>query len=140
MRTIAAAMLALALPSAAHAGLTAQPGPAGGYRSPPIAGPPDGSRTEPGPVRVSSEISHGPAGPGVVTVGRELDRARDDIERRRDSGELSRAEARQLRREARRIEAMADRYRRDGLTQFERRELELRATELRNRTATGRTS
>jgi hypothetical protein len=139
MRTIAAAMLVLALPSAAHAGFSTQPMPESRYRPPPIVGPGDSTRTAPGPIRVSSEIGQRPAGPDVVTVSRELDRARDDIDRRRDSGELSRAEARQLRREARRIDALADRYRRDGLTDFERRELELRATELRNRTATGRT-
>ena len=69
---------------------------------------------------------------------RELDRARGDIERRRESGELSRGEARRLRREAGRIEAISDRYRRDGLSANELGELMVRASELRNRTATGR--
>ena len=150
MRTIAIALLALALPTAAHAQFRQQPMPASGSRTPPpidgrattvrtpidierdrrdIVQPRDGYTTPPIDGRVS---------PGALTVNRELDRARRDIERRRDNGELSRSEAKRLRREVRRIDAMADRYRSDGLTEFERRELELRTSELRNRTATGR--
>jgi len=119
MRSFAVALLALALSSTAHAQFAPQPLPPTGYRTPPIDG------------RVNA---------GMGAIGRELDRARRDIERRRDSGELSRSDAKRLRREVSRIDAMADRYRSDGLSEFERRELELRASELRNRTATGRTS
>ena len=118
MRTIAAALLALALPATAQAQYTPGPPPGTGYHPPPI---------------------HGSVITGDGHADRELDRARRDIERRRDRGELTRSEAKQLRREAARIDEMAARYRRDGLTQFERNELELRTTELRNRTATGRT-
>lgn len=145
MRTIAAAVLALALPSTAQAQFTPQPLPRTGYGLPPIAG---GDTTRQAPIALERRLDDGP-GPaaidprpvvGPITVGRELDRARRDIERLRDSGELSRSEVKQLRREARRIDAMTERYGRDGFSEFERRELELRASELRNRTATGRTS
>jgi hypothetical protein len=142
MRTLAAALLVLALPSAALAQFSSQPLPQTRYRPPPINGgapagaahreivqPRDGYRT----LAIDGRVN-----PGAVSFGRELDRVRRDIDRRRDSGELSRSEARALRREASRIDAMAERYRRDGFTEYERRELELRASELRNRTATGR--
>jgi hypothetical protein len=141
MRSLAASLLVLALPSAAFAQFSTQPLPESRYRPPPINGggatavrsgivqPRDGYRTPAIDGRVTA---------GALSVGRELDLARRDIDRRRDSGELSRDEARALRREANRIDAMADRYREGGFTEWERRELELRASELRNRTATGR--
>ena len=117
MRTIAAVMFVLALPTMAQARFRSEPVPDTGYHPPRIEG------------RTTS---------GGAQASRELDRARSDIKRRRDSGELTRGEARQLRREARRIEAMSQRYGRDGLSEFERRELEIRVNELRARTATGR--
>jgi len=149
MRTLAVTLLVLALPSAAHAQFSSRPMPESRYRPPPISGSAATGAGHRETDRVRSEIVQprdgyrtpaidGRVRPGAVTVGRELDRVRRDIDRRRDSGELSRSEARALRREASRIDAMADRYRRDGYTEFERRELELRASELRNRTATGR--
>ena len=133
MRTFAIALLALALPATAQAQFVPQTGyhgaaiertrstssrpPDTGYRVPEIKAPPR---------------------PGPVTYYRELERARHDIDRRRDRGEISRKEAKHLRREAARIDWMARSYRRDGLTESERNELDLRTTELRNRTATGR--
>lgn len=151
MRTIAAAMLFLALPSAAQAQFTAQPMPEARHRGPPIGGGDGTSNSQPGSIRVRSDTtrapedprlatSGGPASTGPVTFGRELDRARRDIRRQRESGQLSRSEAKALRKEADRIGQMADRYRADGFSEFERRELDLRTTELRNRTATGRHS
>ena len=147
MRTIAAAMLALALPAAAQAQFTAEaPRDTGYYRIPPTSG-----RTTSGDARVDRKLERAASDTGRRPDGdtalrshlyneRDLRRARGDIERRRDSGELTRSEAKQLRREVRRIEEMSRRYGRDGLTDYERRELELRTSELRNRTATGRTS
>lgn len=143
MRTIAAVVLVLALPSAAQAGFTSHPLPSSVSRSGPIGRPGDGPIVRaPGPNRRDRERA--PDLSQLSRTGghvyRELDRARDDIERRRDRGELSRSDAKELRREVRRIEEMSTRYGRDGLSDFERRELELRASELRNRTATGRTT
>jgi len=143
MRSIVSVVLVLALPSAAQAGFSSQPLPASVSRSDPIGRPGDGQIVrEPGPNRRDREraqdISQLSRTGGHVY--RELDRARDDIERRRNQGELSRSEAKELRREVRRIEEMSGRYGRDGFSEFERRELEVRASELRNRTATGRTS
>jgi hypothetical protein len=151
MRTIAATMLFLALPSAAHAQFTTRPMPETRYRGPSIEGGAATGASQRGPDRVRGEITQSPEGsriptvagrtsPGAVTFGDELDRARRDIRRHRDSGDLSRSEARALRKEADRIDQMADRYRLDGFSDFERRELDLRASELRNRTATGRHS
>jgi len=143
MRTIAAVMLALALPSAAQAGFSSQPLLASVSRSGPIGRPGDGQIVRaPGPNRRDRDPAPdvGQLSRTGAHVYRELDRARDDIERRRDRGELSRSEAKELRREVRRIEEMSSRYGRDGFSDFERRELELRSSELRNRTATGRTS
>ena len=151
MRTIAATLLFLALPCAAHAQFTAQPMPEARHRGPPIGGGDGTSNSQPGPIRVRSDTTRAPEGAriatvegrsstGPVTFGDELDRARRDIRRQRDSGDLSRSEARALRKEADRIDAMADRFRQDGFSELERRELEVRASELRNRTATGRHS
>lgn len=94
-------------------------------------------RTPPGSVRV----------PGVVQVrvhptsrivAHDLREARQTIERRRENGELSRREARKLRREIRRVAHLAHRYSRDGLSENERRELELRSDVLKSRSAAPR--
>jgi hypothetical protein len=131
-------MLFLALPSAAQAGFSSQPMPASVHRSTgpsPIVRQPAPDRRDRAGPRDTSELTR-----DAAYISRELDRARDDIKRHRDSGELTRSEAKELRREAHRIEEMSSRYHRDGLTEFERRELETRTSEFRNRTATGRTS
>lgn len=151
MRTIAATMLFLALSSTAHAQFTAQPIPETRHRAPPIGGGDATGASQPGPIRVRSNTTPPPEGArfatvegrdstGPVTYGDELDRARRDIRRHRDSGQLSRSEARALCKEAARIDQMADRFRQDGISELERRELDLRASELRNRTSTRRHS
>lgn len=68
-------------------------------------------------------------------AGRELRDTRRRIDRARESGALTRREARALKREARRIEAAAVRYGRDGLSDSERRELEVRTRVLREQAA-----
>jgi hypothetical protein len=68
-------------------------------------------------------------GPGI---GRELRDIRGRIDRGRETGDLSRRDARQLRREARLIGRLADRYGRDGLSPFERNELDIRTQALRS--------
>lgn len=76
---------------------------------------------------------HGPS-----TVGHDLRETRERISNGRDSGQLSKREARALRREAAQISTLADRYARDGLSDSERRELEMRAQVLRDLTAAQR--
>ncbi len=115
MRSLAVAMLVLALPASAQAGFTRQ-GP------PPRAG-------VPGIADVRTVVVPGGG-------GRELDEAREAIERRRDSGELSRREARALRREAHRIARAQEWYARDGLDEAEARALRLSAETLRHRAQT----
>jgi hypothetical protein len=139
MRTIAATMLFLALPSTAHAQFTGQPMPETRHRGPPIGGGAGSVITQPR-ERTPPPAFSGRTSTGPITIGDELDRARRDIRRHRDSGDLSRSEARALRKEADRIDQMAARYREDGFSELERRELDLRTSELRNRTATGRHS
>lgn len=142
MRVIAAALFVLALPSAAQAGFKSEPAPPGSsYRTGPINGGSAEYRREPGGPReaierqrVRSQVS---IGDGYYQ--RQLARARDDIDRRRERGELTRSEARQLRRQLGRISATARWYGRDGFSAAELGALDLRANELRNRTATGRT-
>lgn len=65
-------------------------------------------------------------------IERDLGDVRQRIRDGRDDGQLSRSDARQLRRGADRIAASADRYRSDGLSQSEARELETRARVLRD--------
>lgn len=142
MRVIATALFILALPSAAQAGFKSEPMPSGsGYRTGPINGGAAEYRRQPGGP---SEVSARQRVRGEVSLGdgyyqRQLARARDDIDRRRERGELTRSEARQLRRQLGRIRATANWYGRDGFSAAELGALELRANELRNRTATGRT-
>ncbi len=141
MRTLAAVLFALALPTAAQAQFMPQQDAGAGYRAQSMSGGSGNSRVNgrrPQDGYTTPEI-HTPRTTGPVSAGSELGRARRDIERMRDRGELSRREAKALRKEADRIGEMADRYRRDGYSESELRELDLRTTELRNRTATGRT-
>ena len=121
MRTIAAAMLVLALPVAAQAQMAP---------SSPLSG--IAPRPQPGGVRLPFTIVV-QAGAADPFVERELRDARRSIERRRDSGELTRREARRLRREAERVARLSERYGRDGLSNRERDELQLRATTVRAR-------
>jgi len=143
VRTIAIALFALALPTAAQAGFSSEPMPAGAaYRPGPING---GSAEDFGEPRPAARHVERPGARDRLSRGdgyfdRQLARARDDIDRRRERGELSRSEARQLRRQLGRIRETASWYGRDGFSSAERGALELRASELRNRTATGRTS
>lgn len=72
------------------------------------------------------------------TVDHDLRETRARIRDGRDAGQLSKREARALRREAGQISTLADRYGRDGLSDSERRELEMRAQVLRDLTAAQR--
>jgi hypothetical protein len=80
----------------------------------------------------------GDSGLGGPGAGREAQDIRRDIRAGRDSGQLSRAEARQLGREAQRIGLSARRYRRDGLSAGESRELQMRVLALRSRVSAAR--
>jgi len=88
--------------------------------------PPDRGAGLPGTFDVRVDPSDG-------VVARELRDTRRNIERRRQNGELSKREARALRREARLVAAIEDRYARDGLSDAELSELQLRADELNAR-------
>jgi len=111
MRSIAAAVILLAMPLAAQAQIA--PRQPGGARLPGLI-----------------EVRASPRDP---VAEREVRDARRDIERRRDNGELTKREARRLRREADRIDALSDRYARDGLSAAERSELQLHAQVFANR-------
>ena len=124
MRSIAAALLLLALPSAGQA-ITPQ-------AAPDTARLPGIVERNPGTTRLPSMVDLRVASYDRA-VAHDLREARESIERRRENGELSRREARRLRREVRLVARMAYRYSRDGLSEPERRELELRANELRSR-------
>ncbi len=76
--------------------------------------------------------------PAGSTFGHDLRETRERISRGRDDGALSKREARGLRREASQISSLAERYGRDGLSDSERRELEMRAQVLRDLTAAQR--
>ncbi len=69
------------------------------------------------------------------SVQRDVADVRDRIEDARESGRISPRQARAYRREARAIRALAHRYGRDGLSQSEAAELELRARALRDAVA-----
>ena len=124
MRLITAALVLLALPSAALA-ITPQRA-SDDVRYGGIAERHPGTTRLPGSVDIH-------IGAGDPVVAQDLREARRSIERRRDNGELSRREARRLRREARLVATLAHRYGRDGLSDAERRELALRANALRAR-------
>jgi hypothetical protein len=74
------------------------------------------------------------------SIGRDLRRARDLISQGREDGDLSKREARALRREARQIDTLAERYGRDGLSESEQRELDMRVQVLRAQTIAQRSS
>lgn len=71
-------------------------------------------------------------------MAHDLREARKRISNGRDTGQLSKREARALRREAGQISALAERYARDGLSDSERRELDMRTQVLRDLTAAQR--
>lgn len=66
------------------------------------------------------------SGEGDAVFTHQLRHARERIERGQDEGRLTRREAKALRREASRIDVFADRFGQDGLSDAERRELEVR--------------
>ena len=101
--------------------------PPGAIRTPGIVEAPGGTRW---PVAV---VVRGRTGDS--TFGRDLREARREIDRRRENGELTRREARQLRREVAMISTLAQRYGRDGLSDSERRELDMHAQTVRTRSA-----
>ena len=68
-------------------------------------------------------------GPAISRDLRDID---NRLERRRDAGALTKSEVRRLRREQRVIRSLARRYRRDGLSESERSELDARARYLRD--------
>jgi hypothetical protein len=72
---------------------------------------------------------------GDSTYAGDLREARREIDRRRDRGELTRREARELRREVSMLYTLAHRYGRDGLSQSERRELDMQAQTVRSQAA-----
>lgn len=80
----------------------------------------------PGPVNIRVEPS--------VGGDHELRRSRDAIRAGRKSGTLTKREARVLRREAGQNDTLADRYARDGLSQSEQRELDMRGRALQSLT------
>lgn len=90
-------------------------------------------RTPPPSERLPAIVDRGtqPAGP---SVGSELDDLRGRIDARREAGTLSKQEARALRREARQIATLTERYDRDGLSDSERREIDMRTHALRSLT------
>ena len=91
-----------------------------------IVGKPDyGHVPAPNPFLGDSRLP----GPGV---GRDVRDIRDRVDRARDNGTLSRREARRLDRQARQIGQLARRYGRDGLSPWEKNELEARARYLRD--------
>ena len=113
MRLLLALPLLLILPTAADARFTPRTPPPGNHM--------------PG-------ISGTGIGSADPALGRDLRRARDLISQGREDGDLSKKEARALRREARQIDALAERYGRDGLSESEQRELEMRVQVLRAQT------
>ncbi len=114
MRSLTFAALLMAVPSVAQAEVYGPPAP--GDEKPPIV------------IDVSVI-------PGSRVLGQDLEEARERIKQQRESGAISKREAKALRRQAGLIDALAERYGADGLSDPERRELELRADVLRAETA-----
>lgn len=94
-------------------------------------------RTPPPGERMPGIVDRG-ASTGTSTMAHDLRETRKRISNGRDTGQLSKREARALRREAGQISALAERYARDGLSDSERRELDMRAQVLRDLTAAKR--
>ena len=115
MRLILIPLLLLALPPVAQAQFVASPAPA------PMPGIVDRGTL-----------------PTMPSLNHEIGKARDRIEAGRKRGELTKREARGLRRDAGMIETLADRYGADGLSDSERRELDMRTEVLRTLTAAQR--
>lgn len=78
--------------------------------------------------------------PALPGVARELGQADRNIREARESGQLSRREAKALRRESRQIATLEERYRRGGLSESERAELESRIAALRSLTGAKRSA
>lgn len=112
MRPLLIAALLLPLPGAAQARFMPQAPPPNVERMPGIAD----RGTLPGEP---------------MPIGHDLDNARKLISAGRRNGDLTRTEAKALRREARQIGALADRYAGDGLSDPERREIDMRVHLLR---------
>lgn len=93
-----------------------------GVASAQIAPPGRDASSPPTPVT----IKPGPGG----SYDRQV--ARDEIKDGRRSGTLTKSQARQLRREADRGDALASRYGRDGLSDSERRDLDMQGQALRS--------
>ncbi|ALC11664.1 hypothetical protein LH20_06830 [Sphingopyxis sp. 113P3] len=117
MRLILVSALFLALPAAAAAQFVAGPGP--------LPQPMPGI-TDQGTLPTLPPIDH------------EIGEARHRIKAGRARGELTKREARALRRDAAMIERLADRYGADGLSDSERRELDMRSEVLRTLAAAQR--
>jgi hypothetical protein len=97
------------------------------------------------PAALSAQIAPDPqpdSAPGPITIhpdssatGRiENDLARDRIREGRRSGTLTKSQARALRKEAHMNDALAARYARDGLSDSEQRELDMRGRALQSLT------
>lgn len=117
MRLVLACTLLLALPSAAGAQFVAGPAPA--------------------PMPMPGISDRGTLTP-LPSLGDQLGEARARIKAGRSRGELTKREARALRRDAAMIETLADRYGADGLSDSERRELDMRTGVLRTLVAAQR--
>ncbi len=96
-------------------------------------------RSPPSGDRMPGIVDRGTT-PAQPTIGRELLKSRNQIRQGQKDGDLSKREARALRREARQIDALADRYSADGLSDSERRELDMRVRALQSLTAAQRTT
>lgn len=112
MRLILAAAALMALPFAAHAQMI---------------GPPAPDDTQLPGIAVTHAASSNEA-----DIAHQLKDARDTIRRGRKNGELTRHEAKQLKREAGYLDELSARYGKDGMSDPERRELELRTSVLQN--------
>lgn len=93
------------------------------------------------PAALPAQIAPGPITirPDSSTAGNyENHVARDRIRDGRKSGALTRGQARALRKEARMNDALAERYARDGLSDSEQRELDMRGRALQSLTGAQR--
>lgn len=96
------------------------------------------------PMALPAQIAPGPQsatppGPAGITIrpdpsNRELQESRERIREGRRSGGLTKKEARQLRKEATVNDALAKHYARDGLSDSEQRELDMRGRALQSLT------
>lgn len=126
MSSLVMASVALALAVQGHAA----PSLPTSTRSVPGIAEPRGGAALPSPISVHVDADE-------QAYQHDLREARREVKRQRRAGQLTRAEARQLRREIALVGEIAERYDRDGLSDSERQELVVRASELRSRTAAG---